>query len=387
MTGIHVSRSRLAACAIAVALSHATGPPLIAQRVLTVDLGGSAIRYADTLSTTAISVSPMLRLQSGRASLQASGSLSQLDTGGWTTQGALGASLYTPKAGPLVGEVAGVAGGSAHQDATRTGQMLAIGRAHFIERRFGVFAGVGAGATWDGDVWRRVRQAEAGAWAAMANASALLTATPTEVDDSIAYVDVQLGLRWELQRIETAAFVGSRLGDRLPTLGGTAKSWGGISLTAWVRPWLAVVAGAGTYAVDLTQGFPGGRYAMVGVRFGSPRGVPSGSAVAAANGHASAVYAERGILEFGASRAADGRHVLRVRAPLASRVEVSGDFTQWQPIPLSRSPDGWWVVTLPIPRGTYQLNLRLDGGAWRVPPGLTVVTDEFGGTAGLLVVG
>jgi hypothetical protein len=47
---------------------------------------------------------------------------------------------------------------------------------------------------------------------------------------------------------------------------------------------------------------------------------------------------------------------------------------------------GWWAVTLPINAGKYQMNLRLDGGRWLVPPGLLSMRDEFGGAVGLLVV-
>jgi hypothetical protein len=60
-------------------------------------------------------------------------------------------------------------------------------------------------------------------------------------------------------------------------------------------------------------------------------------------------------------------------------VEIMGDFTSWQPVRLARQGDGWWTASLPIPRGTHQMNVRVDGGAWGVPPGLTTVKDEFGG--------
>jgi len=41
---------------------------------------------------------------------------------------------------------------------------------------------------------------------------------------------------------------------------------------------------------------------------------------------------------------------------------------------------------MPIARGTHQINLRVNGGRWIVPPGLTPITDEFGGAVGLLIV-
>jgi hypothetical protein len=42
--------------------------------------------------------------------------------------------------------------------------------------------------------------------------------------------------------------------------------------------------------------------------------------------------------------------------------------------------------TLPIPAGAHEIALRIDGGAWIAPPGLTTIRDEFGGISGLLVI-
>jgi 1,4-alpha-glucan branching enzyme len=77
---------------------------------------------------------------------------------------------------------------------------------------------------------------------------------------------------------------------------------------------------------------------------------------------------------------------IRLRAPSARRVEIVGDFTRWQAVSLSPAGDGWWTVTLPIAAGTYQANIRVDGGAWLVPPGATALADEDGGIVGVLVL-
>ena len=67
-------------------------------------------------------------------------------------------------------------------------------------------------------------------------------------------------------------------------------------------------------------------------------------------------------------------------------VEINGDFTQWRAIQLTRGSDDWWSATLPIAAGTYQMNVRIDGGAWLAPPGLMTSTDEFAGVVGILIV-
>jgi 1,4-alpha-glucan branching enzyme len=82
---------------------------------------------------------------------------------------------------------------------------------------------------------------------------------------------------------------------------------------------------------------------------------------------------------------------LEVKAPGARTVDVSGDFTAWNPVKLVPAAGGGegggvWRISLPMTRGTHQINIRVNGGRWIVPPGLTPMTDEFGGTVGLLVV-
>jgi len=89
---------------------------------------------------------------------------------------------------------------------------------------------------------------------------------------------------------------------------------------------------------------------------------------------------------FTAEATRSGVVTLKVNAPGARSVEVAGDFTNWSPVALESANAELWTVTLPIKQGKYQMNLRLDGGKWLVPPGLLPMLDEFGGSVGLLVV-
>ena len=77
---------------------------------------------------------------------------------------------------------------------------------------------------------------------------------------------------------------------------------------------------------------------------------------------------------------------LRAKVPLARTVEISGDFTNWTPVQLVPAAGGLWSTSLPIKAGKYQMNIRVDGGPWIVPPGLLSMADEFGGAVGLLVI-
>jgi hypothetical protein len=65
---------------------------------------------------------------------------------------------------------------------------------------------------------------------------------------------------------------------------------------------------------------------------------------------------------------------------------MGSDLSRWQPVSTSPAGDGWWTVTLPIVAGTYEANVRVDGGAWLVPPGATALADEEGGVVGVVVV-
>ncbi len=349
-----------------------------------VDIGGMSMRYADSIDATAIALTPTFWTGSRLTSLVVSGTLSQFTSSGWSAQGAGAASAFTRRIGLLMGEIEGAAGGSTHNDGSRTGQALAMARAHLAQTTRGAWIGAGAGRTWDGVEWRNVRQAEVAAWARMASFTAFASASPVVVDDSIRYTDAQLSGSVNLARVELAASGGFRSGSRLPTLGGTAKSWGSASITGWFRPRLAIVASVGTYPVDLTQGFPGGRFASLSIRIGSRRFPASTASLSQLEDFP---MSSRSVPPSFEMRSAGGSsRELRVRAASAQSVEVMGDFTDWQPLGLHLGGDGWWSITLPIAAGIHELNIRVDKGSWSVPEGMASKTDEFGGSVGILVV-
>ena len=80
------------------------------------------------------------------------------------------------------------------------------------------------------------------------------------------------------------------------------------------------------------------------------------------------------------------RLVLYVAGMSAGGVELAGDFTDWQPLQLRRSTEGMWEAVLAIPSGVHRLNLRIDGGGWIVPAGLTRAADDFGDEVGIMTV-
>ena len=374
--------SRAATRVARLALAAVFVPPSVhAQRVSSsVDVGGSSMRYADSISTNGPALSPSIWADWARTSLAASGTYSHF-SGGWSTQGAVSGSVFTPSAGLLVGELAGSAGGSAHADNSRTGQLLAIGRLHAMGATHGAWIGAGAGRTWDGSLWHNVMASEAGAWLNRSGLSVVGSIAPMRVDDSIRYADTQLASRWVSPKLELGASVGVRAGAHVPAIGGTGNGWGSLAVVAWIVPQIGLVLDAGTYPVDLTQGFPGGRFATLSVRLRTrPRQESHAtSADDLARGKAVASFT----VQPGSGA---GEATIHVRATGARTVEVMGDFTAWRPVAMRPAADGSWFLTMSAGSGAHQVNIRLDHGAWSVPPGLPVVTDEFGGSFGLLMI-
>ena len=358
-----------------------------AQRVSSsLDIGGAAMRYADSLTANGGSVSPALAFEWPRATLGGAATFSHFASG-WSSQGAVNASLFSHAAGLFVAEFEGTAGGSAHQDGTRTGQALGGIRGHLMADHSGAWLGGGMGRTWDGQAWRNVLNGELGGWMKAGEATLVASATPTSVDDSIRYTDAQLSVRWSRSIVELGGEAGFRAGATGAVVGGSGRRWGSVATTAWLAPNIGLVLAGGTYPIDLTQGFPGGRFVTLSLRLrSSPPGSEVNRSADVGGSKGSGDAANEGAITFRALPTVGANVQLEVQAPAAQSVDVSGDFTNWRPVALTRAAGGKWVVSLAIPPGTHQVNVRVNGNRWLVPPGLPPITDEFGGAVGLLVI-
>jgi len=250
----------------------------------------------------------------------------------------------------------------------------------------GAYVGADVGRTWDGSFWHDVREGELGAWAEHDGTTLLATMTPVMVADSIRYTDFLAALRFPWDALDLGLSAGARAGTVGAVVGGTSRVWGNMSIVAWLRPRLALVASAGAYPVDLTQGYPGGRFVTLALRIASRELHASASASAPSSVTPAGESRPSGTTTFEIKRVSETERMLRIYAPSATSVELNGDFTQWRALSLTRDRDGWWTATRSIADGTYQLNFRIDGGPWLAPPGLLTAHDEFGGVVGILVV-
>ena len=388
------ARAAMALAALTFAAAEAVG----AQASATLDVSSSRLRYSgDTATSGAFTIAPALHAVLPNASVDASAGLSQFAGGGWTSQGLLAGSAYTPWPW-VVGELSGTTGGSVHADGNRTAQSLASVRLHLLRAGIGAWVGGSLGQTWDSLGWHGVRGSEAAVWAQRDLLTTTLSVAPTRVADSISFTDVQLALRALAGRADIVATIGHRGGDA-GALGGGTQGWLNASAALWIGSSVAITVSGGRYPSDPLQGYRPATYGEVGLRFGV-RDFTGARASTAAPDRAptptratpvSVIAREeeetsREVSQFELRTANGVERIIRVRAPSARRVEIIGDFTQWQPASLSRAGGDWWMLTLPIAAGMYEANIRIDGGAWLVPPGTTALADEDGGTVGVIVV-
>lgn len=151
-----------------------------------------------------------------------------------------------------------------------------------------------------------------------------------------------------------------------------AHRWGQAGAAVRITPVFSLLAAAGTRGPeDFRAGSLGERFGRIGVRLHPPAPRPAAATAG---------------VRFELRSWAGGRHALRVWAPDARQVEVAGDMTAWSPASLRRDPSGWWTLEVALAPGLYQLNLRIDGGAWVPPPGLATAGDGFGGLVGVVLV-
>ena len=200
-----------------------------------------------------------------------------------------------------------------------------------------------------------------GVWGAIPWATLTVTASHSSIGDT-SYTDIEGTSRLARGRLE---FDG-RLGTRVGSTGGGHGIYGEAALTYALTRLLAMTLGAGRYPTDPTRGTIAGRYVTIGMRIGT----------------------HHVLLDH--HRGATGVEVepgeLRVHVAGAARVEIMADFTDWQPVVLTAVGGDAWQVAVQIPAGPHLVEIRVDGGPWMAPAGVTTVKDEFGGEAGLIVV-
>jgi hypothetical protein len=180
------------------------------------------------------------------------------------------------------------------------------------------------------------------------------------------------------------------VGARVWSRGGGRGVFGEGSATLTLGRQAALVLSAGRYPTDAVSGSIAGRYVTAAVRLGTISvrrpAAPTVSIITRPSESHSSTSSTDTRLEIQARQDDDVR--LTLYAPGATAVEISGDFTDWRPVPLSRNPGNAdaWVATFRIPRGMHRINVRRDGGPWMAPGGTKRSADDYDGEVGVFVL-
>ncbi|MGI8620160.1 MAG: glycogen-binding domain-containing protein [Gemmatimonadaceae bacterium] len=299
----------------------------------------------------------------------------------WTLFGAAEGAVFTPTVRALRAELHANGSGTKYGSNT-SARLLGGGRLHLSAQRLGTWVGLSAGSVTDPIGVRGIRLGEAGLWALLGPAVAHFVVTPVRIAGGLDYTDTEGTIRFSTARFELGAVGGFR--SDIAGYQDSPRAWASVNGIAWLLRAVGVTAAAGSYPADVGQGLPSAKYISLGIRVAPKRIIPALPPLPSGG-----VLLERRPIssELTISADVDGSRTITFRAPSARRVEIMGDFTDWTPVEMTRGqrPETW-VATLPITGGLHQVNVRVDGGEWRVPASLTPVRDEFGGSVGVLVV-
>ncbi|MGH7477444.1 MAG: glycogen-binding domain-containing protein, partial [Longimicrobiales bacterium] len=145
-------------------------------------------------------------------------------------------------------------------------------------------------------------------------------------------------------------------------------------VASWTLPaGLSVRASAGRAARDPLYGAPGGLTVAVGMAWERALGGPD---------------SEPPVVELTDASGAGQRVRFTFEAPQASRVELAGDFSAWELVPMRREGERW-VIDQVVGPGLHRFAFRVDGETWTVPEHAPGIADDGWGrkTASFFVEG
>jgi hypothetical protein len=200
--------------------------------------------------------------------------------------------------------------------------------------------------------------------------------TDTTVTDGASHTALwntaQGSLRWQRGRLALGSVAGLSLGD-----GVHARRWAQATLDLQLTRRVVFMASLGERPAPALAFSSGAQpRTMLGIQFApwSGKGWAMNSAL-------------RPIATKWEAHSVGHNYLLvRVHGRNVSRVDLSGDFTDWTPVALLPVHANWWAVVVRVPPGVHRVQLRVDGGPWIAPPGLPRADNGPGGPSGALVV-
>lgn len=356
----------------------------------TLDAGISAVKYDGFLISGAASLTPSVRWDQprGRGFVSARGTYLRFESGNRSLDFSANGSWLTPLARQWRGELGLAVGASDYASIASFSHGVAEARIHLTDADRGGWVGTTVGSASFGMGARPVAVIAMGVWLLRSNVTMHASLDRSFVGDT-AYTDVRSSARLHYARASLEGTLGARVLSR----GAGRGVYGEGTATFVVGRRTAFVLSAGRYPTDVVTGSLAGRYVSASLRFGAlgirrpavrtPRGTMVPHSSGGSNGSTMTASAR---LEIEAGRADDVR--LTLYAPGAVVVEISGDFTDWQPVPLTRkaADRDAWEGTFRMPRGIHRINVRRDGGRWMAPAGTTRSADDYDGEVGVFLL-
>jgi hypothetical protein len=362
-------------------LPAATSGTAFAQLSLAVDGGWASIHYDEYVRSSLYTLSPTLRLEYPRSVVAVRGTLSIFESGSRSGDLSVSASTFSRAYGLFRVELSGSGGGTIY-NGFGTGHFSAGARLHAISRNGGAWVGGTGGYVDDGIVPSALGRYSAGAWVRSGNFS-LSAAALHQTTDLLAATDFELGARFARGGFAFSASLGTRAGGR-DLIG--ARQWGELASTFWFSRHMAAVAAHGRYPSEPGRGTPGGSYTTLSLRVASRPPIAETAAPRLDRG-ATPSIARPVVAGFLMRRNGDSTVTIVFRSPGARRLEVAGDFNNWEPAELDRAQNGDnFTLKLKLSPGSYKFNVRVDAGEWGVPPDVPVMLDDFGSVVALLII-
>lgn len=187
--------------------------------------------------------------------------------------------------------------------------------------------------------------------------------------------DAAVDVAWHLSRVSLTASRSWRAG-----FGDTRGTSNGYALAAaWrVMTPLQLIVQGGKQMADPLRGVPQATYAGVSARWQRRSQSVSPSSDAPWRVVRNAEYAL-------VPRPGGAELSVQIDAPADAVVEIASSATEWAPVRLTRE-GALHVARVPLASGTHRVAVRVNGGDWRAPRGLTRVVDDYGSAAGIVVV-
>jgi hypothetical protein len=396
--------------------------PAVAQVSSRVEAGAIVSTRDGVIPAEAFRVRPGLELEHSYGTVSATGSAWRMGDNWLLADGNVGVTLVTPTRYGIHGEIAGGASRVFYDPTAMSEQFDARGRVYMsLQDRAGFWIGRGLERPMRIAVVSQVEVTGGGAWTKIGNAtvsgsvtSFLFTklapapdttstaaaascaapetfaasspdvapvgrivsrSSPLDCQRHSRFSDLQGAFEWALGPLEVSAYGGYRFGDEADVTP-DSRRWAAGSATYWVTSQFAAIVGGGRQPANPARGLPARSFVNLGMMLAywpiPRRTVP--------------VESNSFISSFEVVDAGYGAQTIIIRAGGIETVEIMGDFTEWEAIALYRVGRDRWEATLPISPGIHQVNVRLDRGKWKSPPGMPSMRDGFSGEVGVLVI-